>query len=489
MASVEDQIATALEWWRVRLPAARLTFELKSLTVPTRYEPIAHNLSGEGLWISDAMGRLGYNGHGYFDQVYAADEAIRRAHKADWATTVFMVNSANDDDGRFADNMFAYAYIGGPFMVLTSDTGLYGTHQMAPVAAHELGHIFGALDQYASAAVPCTQLSGYLGIAPTNSQFNGCGTHLPSIMLDPVSAFAGSQIDDAALAQVGYRDSDSDGLPDPLDTTPQLTLTVDQLASGRPTVSGQAVDQPFPSTLAQPATINTIARVEYRVNGGAWWALPAQDGAFDNAIEALAAPLPLYDGQHSVDFRAVNSRGALSTVLSRSVTVAGVGVQPAYAVDATRFTNSTAITLTLQAPAGSMAQVSEDPLFANAQWRLATAISNWQLGAVDGTHSLYVRFRDAAGIESPPFVQTVVFDRTAPSGTALLHGTEQPWLELLAQDSGSGVVAVQLNTDALTDEWHSFQHAMSLPEGAKDVTVRFRDAAGNISDPIKAQGG
>ena len=48
-------------------------------------------------------------------------------------TTIFVANSAADANGNFADGMFAYAYIGGPFLVLTSDVGAYGTDQMTPI--------------------------------------------------------------------------------------------------------------------------------------------------------------------------------------------------------------------------------------------------------------------------------------------------------------------------------------------------------------------
>jgi hypothetical protein len=487
IASIESHIGEALDWWRNSLPAARLSFELKSVTAPTRYEPITHDLSGEGMWISDALSHLGYSGIGYFDQAYTADDALRQASNADWATTLFMVNSTNDADGRFADTMFAYAYVGGPFMVLTSDVGLYGTRQMAPVAAHELGHIFGALDQYSAASVLCTQSSGYLWIPSTNSQYNNCGSHLPSIMLDPVAAFPGGKIDESALGQVGYRDSDGDGLPDPLDTNPTLDLAFEQAGGGRPVVHGQINDQPFPSISTQPTTINTLVRAEYRVDGGAWWALPAQDGAYDGAVEDISMTLPLYDGQHSVDIRALNSVDAASPLFSRTITVTGVGSAPAYALEAPRFSNSAAITLTLEGPAGSMAQISEDPLYSGANWTPITAISGWQLSSVDGTHTLYVRFRDSAGVESPPLSRVIVLDRMAPSGIALVHGKERPWVELQAHDSGSGVAAVQISTDAKMEDWRSFQQTLPLPSGAQHVMVRFRDAAGNVSAPVQAQ--
>jgi hypothetical protein len=483
MTTVKGHIAEALAWWRTNLPNARLNFDLTSTVVGTRYEPIAHDLSTENLWIGDTLSRMGYSGASYFDQAYAADDALRQARNTDWATTLFLVNSTNDADGRFTDGMFAYAYIGGPFLVLTSDAGLYGTQQLTPIATHELGHIFGALDQYASAATPCTLESGYLSVPTTNSQLDGCGTHFTSIMLEPIAAFPGGQIDASALGQIGYRDSDDDTLPDPLDTVPVLQMTFTQPASGRPAVTGSAADQPYLSTSEAPVTINTIAHVEYRVDGGAWAVLPAADGAYDSAEENITTTLPLYDGSHKLDLRAINSVGAASPLISRNVTVAGVGAQPSFAIKAPKLSNSAAITLTLAAPASAAAQISEDPSFAGAAWAPVTASTSWDLTPVDGEHTLYIRFRDNKGIESPAFAQSVMLDRTAPSGRALLHGDNT--LEQQAEDTGSGVASVEVGGSE-PGAWQPFRPTLPIPHGLKDVQVRFRDAAGNVSSPVSA---
>jgi hypothetical protein len=488
IAAIQDQLAAALDWWRARLPNARLTFELITSVVPSRYEPINHDLSAEGLWIGDTLGRIGYGGASYFDQTYAADEALRHERGADWATTIFIANSTADGDGRFADGMFAYAYINGPFLVLTSDAGPYGVGQMAPVIAHELGHIFGALDQYASAATPCNLPSGYLAVPTTNSQANNCGTRFVCIMLDPVSAYPAGRIDESALGQVGYRDSDGDGLPDPLDTAPAMRVTIAQPSAGsRPIVTGQATDQPYPAPAATPTTINTIARVEYRVDGGDWIALLAGDRAYDSAVETIASTLPLYDGQHNVELRAINSVGAASPPVKQSVTVAGVGSQPAYALDALAISNSAAITLTLTAPAGAESQVSESPFFEAATWAPATGQTSLNLGPTDGRHTVYVRFRDRNGLESPPIARSILLDRAAPTGRALLHGGATPWLEIRAEDGGSGVTAIQIGDGATLGDWQPFQATLPAPQGLASIQVRLRDAAGNISVPIAAQ--
>jgi hypothetical protein len=491
VAAVREQIAIALEWWRARLPDARLSFDLTTRIAPSGYEPANHSLNTEGQWIGDTFTRMGVAGTNYFEQAYAAADSLRRARGTDWATTIFVVNSTGTPDGAFADGHFAYAYISGPFLVLTSDAGPYGTQQIAPVIAHELGHTFGALDQYAAAGTPCTQQSGYLAVASTNSQSNNCGTHFASIMLDPLAAYADGLVDGSALGQIGYRDTDGDGRPDPIDTTPQADLQIAQSpAGGRPSVTGRVLDQPYPSPLDVPASINTITRAEYRVDGGSWIALPPQDGAYDATSEALNTTLPLYDGRHTIEAHAVNSVGALSSPVRTTVDIAGVGPAPAYQVSAPALSDSQDITIELGAPAGSSVQISAEPFFAGAAWRAVTPTMNWHLGAKDGTYQLYVRFRDANRIESPAFTRPILLDQTPPDGNVTRYDRPSPRLDIHAEDGGSGVAAMQLiPTSGAAGMWQPFQSTLPFDPGLGDIHVRLRDAAGNVSQPLSIHKG
>jgi hypothetical protein len=333
IAHISNEVQQALDWWQTQLPLARLSFKLQVEVVATGYEPIAYGLSNEGLWIGDLLERMGFSGASYFDQVYAAGDELRTRLGTDWTTTIFVVNSANQPGGRFADGRFAYAYINGPLMVLTSDVGAYGAQRMAPIVAHELGHIFGALDQYAQAGITCSQVSGYLGAATSNSRYANCGPGEPSIMLEPIEAFASGQIDASALAQVGYRDSNGNGLIDPLDTTPSIEISLGRLAEGeRPGISGYANDLPFPVHNQPAVNLNTISAIELRINGGNWQSLPPADGAYNSSSERFSSELALYDGEHRIEVRARNSAGATSPILSQSLTLSGLGSAPEHRV-------------------------------------------------------------------------------------------------------------------------------------------------------------
>lgn len=487
---VRGQVRSALDWWAARLPLANLSFQMRLQVVPTDYEPTSRGLDQEGLWIGDTLTRLGFGGTSYFDQAYMAADALRDELGTDWATTLFVPNSANGS-GYLADGRFAYAYINGPFLVVTSDAGGYGAENMAAVVAHELGHTFGALDQYPAARIGCDRRSGYLYSASSNSQYGGCGTRFPSIMLDAAGAFDAGQIDSSALHQVGYRDSDGDGLIDPLDTAPALDLQSSTLASGtgRPVIRGAARDIPFPSTFQSDVTLHRIRAVEFRVDGGPWIPAAPADGAFDGASEEFSAELPLYDGSYSVEVRATNSAGISSEPAARRVEVTWIGPAPRYSVSGPAYAAAAEVVLRLDAPATTEAvQVSEEPGFAGAKWLPYSPTLGYTLAPGDGPRELYVRFRDQFALTSLPVVAPIVLDTQPPRGSALRPLAEPTLLVLSAADEVSGVADVEVSVGGEAPRWLAYAPSIELPQapGALPVTVRFRDAAGNISAPAEA---
>jgi hypothetical protein len=326
---VLSEITAALDWWATREPHAHLTFVYDDGTatpIPTGYEPISRPYSDQALWLAEVMAAKGYTDASYFDRVRRYNNDLRDTHDTDWAFTMFVVDSSTDSDDRFSDGYFAYAYLGGPFLVMTYGNGGYGPHGMDAVAAHEIGHIFLALDQYEAAQQPCTQESGYLGVENQNSQYGSCATNEPSIMRGQIAPYTHGDIDEYARGQIGWRDSDGDGILDPVDTT--LSVTSSEIVTGAAqsnvlTCTGSVRDDPYPSPTRRSITINTIQQVQYRVTGGEWIDAQPADGEFDAFAEGFSFTTPpLPTGDLDVDLRVLDSAGneLIRTIETVSVT-------------------------------------------------------------------------------------------------------------------------------------------------------------------------
>lgn len=340
-SQVHGEIQSAMEFWNeVGNPAANLSFKYHFIDgrddsrARTRYEPITRvswtTSGGQDLWIEEIMSKMGYGSGDYFDRVRSYLNDLIVQDGSDWAFAVFVVDSENDADGRFADGKFAYAYYGGPFMVATYDNNGYAISNMDAVIAHEMGHTFFALDQYYAANMECTKSVGYLNIENQNSEYNPyggtCRTDVPSIMRGGVTPFINRQIDAYAKGQVGWWDGDGDGKSDIIDTYPQTNLNNYSGSSKdtTPSFSGEARVSPlinnnpyFSSKRDGPSynmTINEIVGVQYRVNHGSWKSAKATDGSFNEPVESFKFTTnELPKGVHTIDARAKNSAGNWET--------------------------------------------------------------------------------------------------------------------------------------------------------------------------------
>ncbi len=337
-ANVQSEVPIALDWWIGLSGSYPLTFTYTFATATTGYEPITRPQSDESLWVAAAMANLGYGIGDYFTRSAKYDNDLRDDNETHWAFTVFVVNSLNDPDGRFSNNYFAYAYLGGPFMVTTYDNNGWGIANYDAVLAHEMGHIFYALDEYASAAIPCTRESGYLEAENGNSAIGGCPSSEATCIMRSV-VLSTATLESFSRGQIGWTDGDVDGIADPMDTQPGAAFDpyVEGADPYEPALSGLAQDLPLdnknPYGYASDLTLNTVAGVEWRVDGGAWAAATPSDGAWDATDEAFTLQsAELAPGTHVFEVRVTNSVGnvtepaAAETILVSAVTAVGDGL-------------------------------------------------------------------------------------------------------------------------------------------------------------------
>ncbi len=309
---------SGMNWWTTTYPytVAPLSFTWEyHYAVPTSYEPITRDSSQDYLWIIDALTALGYpcNISNYWDVLYAYNNDLRNSHDTDWAFTVFVVDSSNDSDGMFADGYFAYAWMNGPAIMLTYDNDGYTIDQMHTVLTHEAGHIFGADDEYCQINYSCCNpdaFSGYLRVQNTNCQRDPIcimNNNSPAVCL-------------VSRQQLGWRDSDVDGIPDILDVAPTASLnsySPDPADEENPIFTGNSAVSFFPNNNpiydGPDVTLNRIASVQYRIDGGPWFEAQAADGAFDEANEAYNFQTASLDnGTYLFEVRALDSSGNAS---------------------------------------------------------------------------------------------------------------------------------------------------------------------------------
>jgi len=344
--AVLGKVQSALTWWNDRSPDGSLEVFMPAAgsygaprTVSTGYEPIRMSVRvgwkgrpvlTDAAWRWEAMTSLGF-GHDKRDDspkpetLYA--QRVRTRNDADWAFVLYVVDSLRDADGMFANRVVAYtADLFGPYCMLTYDNDGYQFANFDAVLAHEMGHVFGALDEYAPPAprYPSTGdlTSGYLGVRNGNAVVGGNGGAQPCIMLGSngtLAAFRDGDLCRWTLGQTGLRDSDGDTRPDVVDTRPALATRLESTAaSGAVTLRGTVVEQPRKRGrisggvyFRRDLSILVPHDAQYRVDGGAWQPLAAVDGTFDEPSEAWTLTTDaLTPGHHELELEATTGETA-----------------------------------------------------------------------------------------------------------------------------------------------------------------------------------
>ena len=321
-------ITTGLDRFQTDCPTANITwiyhFEEAPApgglpgTIDCDYEAITNCYSA----LTNALSRLYYPGS---PDPRAYDNYLRNLYGADWAYFIFVVDNTVTMTGR------AWAYLGGPY------TQCYSRSCGDLLIQHESGHIFWGMDEYhPDAARSPSSRWGYLEIVNANSQYNdgtgfngGAGEGLQALMLNNYpqhSAFS--------TGQVGWYDSDGDGILDVSQSYPTVTLQLDGVAGGVATFSGQANVTPVRSQnlgFGVGLSVNEIAKVEWRIVGQAWQPATPADGTFDTGVESFSFATPaLPNGTYTIEGRATNNLGIITLLPTKTtLTVTGSAVTDA----------------------------------------------------------------------------------------------------------------------------------------------------------------
>jgi hypothetical protein len=321
------------------VPGARLSIDIHyengGVPMATPYEPITRSSTQESLWVNGAMNALGYTSSNQFTNVLRYNQDRRIADGNHWATTIFVVDDTVDSDNRFSNMAFAYAYFNGPFIMVTQGNDGWTDNNFNLVLSHEMGHIFGALDEYQQSNVRNSQRGGYLNGETLNASLDSSGSPVtppqPNALMLNNGSFSTSVSylpHPSASVNFGHRDTDSDGIPDILDTPAFLTGNADASDSGAGNFvfNGDIFVDDYPnanplnfgiSNTQARMTINTIVAMEYSLDGGAPVLFDAVDGDYDDYAETLGFSLfGLPQGMHTIEIAGIDSVGNFANVLN-----------------------------------------------------------------------------------------------------------------------------------------------------------------------------
>lgn len=180
--------------------------------IPVSIEPIEGGMGTDPIWMEDALDHLGY----YPSHMWGAHElnnATREAYEGDhgvtidWVFTLYVAD-ASENGCWLQGNYVAYAYLGGPYMLVPYPACRFDTQiGFAHIVIHEMSHVFWALDEYVSAETPCSATSGYMNVENRNTYYNPCQPLMDCIM-NNAALESPLPICDYTLGQVGLWDED-----------------------------------------------------------------------------------------------------------------------------------------------------------------------------------------------------------------------------------------------------------------------------------------
>ena len=125
-------------------------------------------------------------------------------------------------------------------------------------------------------------------------------------------------------------------------------------------------------------------------------------------------------------------------------------------------------------------------------WESYTTSKSWTLDSGDGSKGVYVEYKDGAGNVSQSFMDTIILDTNAPTGSVSINSGDtfanspSVTLNLSADDAGSGVAKMRFSYDGSSwSSWVVYASSMSWTltsgDGSNMVYVQYKDNAGRES--------
>ena len=141
-------------------------------------------------------------------------------------------------------------------------------------------------------------------------------------------------------------------------------------------------------------------------------------------------------------------------------------------------------------------EISNNPGFSDSKPApIVRTLSGWDLEGEDGLKTVYLRLQDRAGNYSNVITAGIVLDRQPPLHPELVINNNQEWVTnrnkrvvLSLRAEGAVEMAISNHADFTGVAWAPYKNAISWTlegeEGMHYVYAKFRDAAGNETEPL-----
>lgn len=141
--------------------------------------------------------------------------------------------------------------------------------------------------------------------------------------------------------------------------------------------------------------------------------------------------------------------------------------------------------------------LSEDQGFDGAAWAPFAGQTQWTFREGEGDKTLYAKFRDRAGNESEACSDTIILDTTPPGGVAVAIANDAEYVsspEVVLGLEGDEAAFMQVSNDSALAGARWMPYSASVAgwlllepdeDGIKRVYARFRDEAGNRTEPVQ----
>jgi len=201
-------------------------------------------------------------------------------------------------------------------------------------------------------------------------------------------------------------------------------------------------------------------------------------------------------GEHTVYVKYKDGSGKISDVYNDRIildTVLPAGTVSINSGDS--FTLNTDVSLTLDSTDANQMIICNNSEFTDCIWEEYSTSKEWVLDSIDGTKTVYAKFKDISGNEST-CNDTILLDTTAPTGSVsinfgeIVSVTSSVNLVLSATDDLSDVSAMMISNSSIFEgsTWEEYSTSkswtLSSEEGTKTVYVKFKDSSGLISEVV-----